>query len=107
MQARHEAVDDPPGNNLNAPQGSEAGWVEEVCSEGSGALHGKAGKVNRGGARLRWGRNAHLIRGVGVIEVGKGGPGRRGRKSPGNWVLRDRPCVCLIVYTSLSRESRM
>ena len=37
----------------------------------------------------------------------EGRPGRRGRKSSGNWVLRDRPCVCLIVYTSLSRESRM
>src|SRR4029077_4471293 len=41
VQAGHEAVDDPPGDNLNAPQSSEAGWVEEVCAEGPGALHGR------------------------------------------------------------------
>jgi len=30
MEAGHEAVDDPPGNNLNAPEGSEARGVEEI-----------------------------------------------------------------------------
>ena len=48
MEPGHEAVDDPPGNNLNAPQGREARWVEEIGAEGLGALHW-SGKAKRRG----------------------------------------------------------
>jgi hypothetical protein len=54
VEAGHESIDDPSRDDLDSTQGSEAGGIEEVSAQRTGALHGAETSVlARAGARWR------------------------------------------------------